>query len=195
MEQVCDVRASGETNTALALRLGVSDSLVSRIRRGLIWTDQTATENIFAAIDRTLILTAAWTGMRQGELLGLRWRDVDWLARKARVRRAWVRGEFGTPKSKRSSRGVPLAMRVAGALHELHRQSAYQGDDDLVFGHPHSGRPLDRSQLLKRFKRSCRAAACARRGSTIYATPLAPTWRLAARCRCARCRSGWVTLA
>jgi integrase len=157
-EQVCDVRASGETNTALALRLGVSDSLVSRIRRGLIWTDQAATENIFAAIDRTLILTAAWTGMRQGELLGLRWRDVDWLARKARVRRAWVRGEFGAPKSKRSSRAVPLAMRVAGALDDLHRQSAYQSDGDLVFGNPHSGHPLDRSQLLRRFKRYCKAA-------------------------------------
>jgi integrase len=69
-----------------------------------------------------------------------------------------VRGEFGTPKSKRSSRGVPLAIRVAGALDDLHRQSAYQGDDDLVFGHPHTGHPLDRSQVLKRFKRYCRTA-------------------------------------
>jgi integrase len=96
--------------------------------------------------------------MRQGELLALRWRDVDWFVQKLRVRRAYVRGEFGTPKSKRSSRGVPLAMRVAGALDELHRGSAYQGDDDLVFGHPHTGNPLDRSQVLKRFKRYLKAA-------------------------------------
>ena len=101
---------------------------------------------------------AAMTGGRQGELLALRWRDVDWLVQQARIRRAYVRGAIGKPKSKRSSRGVPLAMRVAGALNDLHRQSAYQGDDDLVFGHPHTGQPLDRSQVLKRFKRYCRSA-------------------------------------
>ena len=120
-EQVSAIRASPKSNCALARDLGVSDSLVSRIRRGLIWTDRASTENIYAEIDRALILTAAMTGGRQGELLALRWRDVDWLVRKARVRRNFVRGQFGTPKSKRSSRGVPLAARVADALDDLHR--------------------------------------------------------------------------
>jgi integrase len=157
-EQVCVIRASTESNCALGRKLGVSDSLVSRVRRGLIWTDEGCTENIYARVDRVLVLMAAMTGGRQGELLALRWRDVDWLVQQARIRRAYVRGEMGRPKSKRSSRGVPLAMRVAGALDDLHRQSAYQGDDDLAFGHPHTGQPLDRSQVLKRFKRYCRRA-------------------------------------
>jgi integrase len=157
-EQVCSIRASSASNCEIARELNVSDSLVSRIRRGLIWTDEASTGNVYANVDRALILTAAMTGGRQGELLALRWRDVDWFVQKARVRRNYVRGQFGTPKSKRSSRGVPLAIRVAGALDELHRQSAYQADDDLVFAHPHSGKPLDRSQLLKRFKRYCRLA-------------------------------------
>lgn len=157
-EQVCAIRASSLSNVAVARELGVSDSLVSRIRRGVIWTDEASTENIYAAIDRALILNAAMTGGRQGELLALRWRDVDWLVQKARIRRSYVRGEMGKPKSKRSSRGVPLAMRAAAALEELHRGSAYQADDDLVFGHPHTGEPLDRSQVLKRFKRYCRLA-------------------------------------
>jgi integrase len=157
-EQVCAIRASSESNCALGRQFGVSDSLVSRIRRGLIRTDEASTENVYAEIDRVLILMAAMTGGRQGELLALRWRDVDWLVQQARIRRAYVRGVMGKPKSKRSSRGVPLAMRVAGALNDLHRQSAYQGDDDLVFGHPHTGQPLDRSQVLKRFKRYCRTA-------------------------------------
>jgi integrase len=39
------------------------------------------------------------TGLRQGELLGLRWRDVDLEARKIRVVSPFVRGEFGDPKS------------------------------------------------------------------------------------------------
>ena len=49
-------------------------------------------------------------------------------------------------------------MCVAGALDDLHKTSAYTGDDELVFAHPHTGKPLDRSQVLKRFKRYCRDA-------------------------------------
>ena len=76
----------------------------------------------FGGVERPMYLTAAMTGMRQGELLALRWRDVDWPARRVRVRRSFVRGEFGPPKSKRSSRSVPLADRLAGELDLLHRR-------------------------------------------------------------------------
>jgi len=69
--------------------------------------------------DRAVILTAAMTGLRQGELLALRWGDIDWTASRVRVRRSYVRGEWGAPKSRRSSRSVPLADRVAREL-ELH---------------------------------------------------------------------------
>jgi integrase len=105
-----------------------------------------------------LYLTAAMTGLRQGELLALRWRDVDWLAGRLRVRRNLVRGEYGTPKSRRGSRSVPLADRVAAALEEHFRRSEYVADEDLVFSHPHLGSPLDRSKLLKRFKAAARRA-------------------------------------
>jgi integrase len=116
-------------------------------------------DDALGRVERVLYLVAATTGMRQGELLALRWLDVDWPARRIRVRRSYVRGEYGTPKSKRSSRAVPLADRVAGQLDQLHQATAYQADDDLVFAHPHTGRPIDRSKLLKRFK-----AALARGG-------------------------------
>lgn len=102
--------------------------------------------------ERVAYVTAAMTGLRQGELLGLRWRDIDWAAGRIRVRQNYVRGEFGTPKSRRSSRSVPLADRVAGELDRHFQRSAYQQDNDLVFCHPESGAPLDRSRLLKRFK-------------------------------------------
>jgi integrase len=46
--------------------------------------------------------------MCMGELIALRWRDVDWKASKIRVRSNYVLGEFGSPKSKRPSRGVPM---------------------------------------------------------------------------------------
>jgi integrase len=48
------------------------------------------------------------TGMRQGELLALRWLDVDWRARRIRVRRNYVRGYVGTPESRSGERWVPL---------------------------------------------------------------------------------------
>jgi integrase len=107
---------------------------------------------------RTLYLTAAMTGLRQGELLGLRWRDIDWTAARVRVRRNWVRGEYGSPKSRRSSRSVPLADRVAGELDRHFKSSSFQGDDDLVFAHPDLSTPLDRSRLLKRFKAALKRA-------------------------------------
>lgn len=68
------------------------------------------------------------------------------------MRRNFVRGEFGTPKSKRSTRSVPLADVLGGELDRLHQSSPFQADDDLVFAHPHTGKPIDRSKLLKRFK-------------------------------------------
>jgi integrase len=125
--------------------------------------DQRELERLLAApypddpwgrIEPTLYLTAAMTGLRQGELLGLRWRDVDLVARKVRVVSPYVRGEFADPKSEGSGRSVPLAARVADALSDLRERSAYRHDSELVFCHPESGRPLDRSKLIRRFKQA-----------------------------------------
>jgi integrase len=89
--------------------------------------DLSATDPVdpLSEVERVLYLTAAMTGMRQGELLALRWMDVDWMAQRVRVRRNFVRGKFGTPKSKRSSRSIPLAEEVARELELLfqHRRS------------------------------------------------------------------------
>jgi integrase len=112
--------------------------------------------------DRALYLTATMTGLRQGELLALRWRDVDWTAAPVRVRQNYVRGHWGTPKSRRGSRSVPLADRVAGELERHFQGSAYQDDDDLVFPHPHTGRVLDHSALCRRYKKALRAGGVRR---------------------------------
>jgi integrase len=111
-------------------------------------------DDAFGRIEPTLYLTAAMTGLRQGELLGLRWRDVDFDARKVRVVSPYVRGEFGDPKSAGSGRSVPMAERVADALRSLRSQSVYSRDRDLVFCHPETGKPLDRSKLVRRFKQA-----------------------------------------
>jgi integrase len=109
-------------------------------------------DDAFGKVEGVLYLTAAMTGLRQGELLGLRWRDVDFGARRVRVVLPYVRGEFGDPKSEGSGRSVPLAQRVADGLAGLRERSLYPADDDLVFCHPETGHPLDRSKLVRRFK-------------------------------------------
>jgi integrase len=115
-------------------------------------------DDLLGPTEYALYLTAAMTGLRQGELLALRWQDVDWTAGLVRVRRNYTRGEFGTPKSRRSSRAVPLADRAAGELHRHYQRSAYAADSDLVFCHPQSGRPYDASKLRVRFKLALRRA-------------------------------------
>jgi integrase len=112
----------------------------------------------FGQIEPTLYLTAAMTGLRQGELIGLRWRDVDFDARKVRVVSPYVRGEFNDPKSEDSGRSVPMAKRVADALTDLRERSLYPADHDLVFGHAETGHPLDRSKLVRRFKKALERA-------------------------------------
>jgi integrase len=86
------------------------------------------------------------TGLRQSELLGLRWRDVDWVAQRIRVRNTFVRGEHSTDgKSDLSTRrSVPMADRLAGELDRWSQRTEYRSEGDLVFAHPQTGSPLDR---------------------------------------------------
>lgn len=129
------------------LTLEEVDALVAAARPGM-----------FQAVDRAIFLTAAMTGLRKGELIALRWRDVDWQAGRIRVRQNYVRGKFGTPKSKRSTRSVPMAGEVAGELQRLFGDSGWQGDGDLVFAHPATGQPLPKANVTRRFRAALRAA-------------------------------------
>lgn len=117
-----------------------------------------APDNAVGRMERVMYLAAAMTGLRQGELLGLQWQDIDWLNGRVRVRRSYVRGHFDTPKSRRSSRSVPLALRLAAELERFHQATDWDADTDLVFAHPVTGKPLDRSKLLKRFKQALKRA-------------------------------------
>jgi integrase len=107
-----------------------------------------------------LILAAAMTGLRMSELLGLRWCDVDWTAQRLRVRNTFVRGEHSSEgKSDLSTkRSVPMATTLARTLDAWSERTVFSGDSELVFAHPQTGKPLDRSKVLKRFKAACRDA-------------------------------------
>jgi integrase len=111
------------------------------------------------------LLTALYTGLRVGELLGLRWRDLDLLNGQLRVQQAVqpVKGggvAYGPPKTHRSRRAVSLPSPVSEALQ---RQRAAQTksrlaigpdwqENDLVFTDAF-GRPMSRTRLRLAFRR------------------------------------------
>jgi integrase len=113
-----------------------------------------ARRGMYQEIDQALYLVAAMTGLRLGELLALRWLDVDWVAGVVRVRRNYVRGRYGTPKSRRSSRAVPMADEVGGVLDLLFKSSAHQGDEALVFGHPVTGKAIAKANVTRRLHKA-----------------------------------------
>ncbi len=102
--------------------------------------------------DGVLFLTAAFTGLRMGELLGLRWEDVDSGGATIRVRRNWSGGHEGTPKSGRG-RAVPMMSNVADALARQRRRERFTGERDLVFC-DRLGRHLGYKSLSDRYKQA-----------------------------------------
>jgi integrase len=112
----------------------------------------------YQQIDRALYLTAAMSGLREGELIALRWQDVDWEAQRIRVRQNYVLGQFGTPKSRRSTRSVPMAREVWRQLDALSKAAGDPHGDMLVFADPFTGGPLDKAAILRRYRRALKAA-------------------------------------
>jgi len=99
---------------------------------------------------RTFCLMALKTGMRQGELLALRWCDVDLRDALVRVRRSYTGGTISTPKN-RERRDVDLITDVVDLLTDWLGQSANDhGTDRLVFCAEARDRFLSPAVLLRR---------------------------------------------
>jgi integrase len=90
------------------------------------------------------------TGLSTGELLALRWRDLDFTGQTLRVRASHYNGQLTTPKSGKV-RAVPLAPDVAGALAQLGQREDWVGDEDLMFAGEHGSFP-DGFALRRRCK-------------------------------------------
>lgn len=107
--------------------------------------------------DAAMFLTAAFTGLRLGELLALQWRDVDFAGDVIRVRRSYnAHGGLGTPKSGKV-RSVPMVPDVAQALARLSERDEFVGDEDLVFAGDW-GTFQDASALRIRYKEALKRA-------------------------------------
>lgn len=117
--------------------------------------------------DRLVFALAAMTGARLGEVLGLRWRNVDLDAGTATIEAQLDRhGNLAECKTARSRRTVELPATLTAQLreHKLRSPSSLRGDYVLV---TRTGRGLDHRTVTRAF-----VAAVARAG---IATP-APTF-------------------
>jgi integrase len=149
-------------NHALSRGL-INESPLKRLSRTERPTARNATrarlltdEQIDALLDHALptyqplLATAAFTGMRQSELLGLRWSDVDFDARVIRVRHQLTRATSTSPaqlkalKSDAAERDIYLLPRLAARL-KTHREQAFARGHakptDYVFA-THTGTPM-----------------------------------------------------
>ena len=101
---------------------------------------------------RALVLGAAFTGLRFGELAALRVGRLDMLRRNLRVEEAVneVEGRlvFGAPKTASSIRNVSMPKALVDEL-ALHMSEFPPSDDGLVFTAP-SGGPLRRNNFRRR---------------------------------------------
>jgi integrase len=104
------------------------------------------------------IVVSVFTGLRQGELRALRWRDVDFALGLVHVRRNLPSGGDGetTPKGKKV-RSVPLIDQAAAALDGLSRREHVTSGADFVFANDLGG-PLDADRLRRRFIAGVKAA-------------------------------------
>lgn len=98
---------------------------------------------------RTMVLLGVLTGMRIGEILGLRRKDVDFSSGQIRIEQACYRGLLGSPKTKGSRRTLPLPKVLVAPLIRIYEQATRTGEEDLVF-QTRNGTPLNDTNLLHR---------------------------------------------
>ena len=137
--------------------------------------------------EAALIVAAAFTGLRQGELLGLRWEDVDFANERLQVRRNFTGRTMKTPKSGKV-RSSPMVPEVMAALDGLSRRESLTEPGDPVFPteegeHGGSGRCAGAS--IRRWS----GPGCRGFTSTTCATVSPRSLCRSSRCR--RCRATW----
>jgi integrase len=117
-------------------------------------------EQLLAALrnsDRTLWATALYAGLRRGELMALRWHDVDFAQGIVNVVRAWdpKDREMVAPKSKAGTRRVPIPAALRAFLAPAKLASGGE-PDALVFGV--RGEPFSASSIGERAQRAWKVA-------------------------------------
>lgn len=86
---------------------------------------------------RMMVELEAFTGLRRGEMIGLKWEDVNFETLVLHVRRSVVAMVEGAPKTEASRKEVPLDAQLAESLWGWKQQSVYPAPGDWVFASPY----------------------------------------------------------
>jgi integrase len=118
-------------------------------------------ERIGDPLVRVLVILVAVTATRIGEALGLTWSDIDWKKLKINIRRDWVDGELGRPKSRASKAPVEMHEALAALLQAWRQQTPYSKDSDFLFPSfkLHGKQPRIGSMIVQDYVRPAAVAA------------------------------------
>jgi len=97
---------------------------------------------------KTLFMAAVTTGLRQGELLGMKWIDIDWFNNQFHVNRTYNHFRFYEPKTKTSKRRVDVPPQMMKQLKKWKLACPVNGLD-LVFPNE-NGKPMSSLNMYNR---------------------------------------------
>jgi len=97
---------------------------------------------------KTLFMLAIMSGGRQGELLGLKWSDIDWTNNQIHIQRTYTKGRWYRPKSKSSNRKVDLGPSMIRQLKKW-KLACLPSILNLIFPN-NAGKPMCQSHMLNR---------------------------------------------
>ncbi len=85
---------------------------------------------------RTAVFLDGASGLRVGELLGLKWEDVDFERDVIHIKRSIVKQRIGPPKTEASQKPIPLNTELAKSLRLWKMKTTYNRPDDWVYASP-----------------------------------------------------------
>lgn len=106
---------------------------------------------------RVMFMLAITSGLRQGELVGAQWADIDWRASQIAVERTFNNQAWYQPKTKGSRRRVDLGPSMMREL-KLWRVACPPNELDLIFPNE-AGGPINHNNLVARHFRPALKAA------------------------------------
>jgi integrase len=129
-------RGNVAQNVALDVKIGTDKRDKRKVEAGIDFPTLDEIKQIIGAaagMERPLLLTAIFTGLRSSELRGLRWMDVDLKASRIHVRqRVDRRNVIGKPKSASGNRTIPIGPQILSVLREW-KLACPKGPQGLVF--------------------------------------------------------------
>ena len=153
-----DKPSAGDADTETIDASAIADLLAAY---RVLELDADEAERFWFANARRMTVVALSTGLRRGELLGLRWQDVELLERRLSVVQQVVRNEVTTPKSQGGEEDARPRPVAAEALEEQYKASGTGTPEShrvLASGAGHSARPVEAVEVREDGapKRGCR---------------------------------------